>query len=107
SAHVLYGSQVTLAARAMDVKGALLQQKSPTGAWTTVRHVTRPAQLQLQPRASTAFRLVSPGTNGTSVSVAVAPHVQVHALSSRLLAGAISPAPGASVAVSRIVRGQW
>jgi stage II sporulation protein D len=107
SDHVLYGSHVTLAARAMDVKGALLQQRSPTGVWTTVRQVTRPAQLQLQPRASTAFRLVAPGTNGTSVSVAVAPHVQVHALSSRLLAGAISPAPGASVAVSRIVRGQW
>jgi stage II sporulation protein D len=107
SNHVLYGSHVTVAARAADVTGALLQQQTASGAWTTVRQITHPAQLQLQPRVSTAFRLVAPGTSGTSVSVAVAPHLQVHALSPRVLAGAVSPAPDASVAVSRLVRGQW
>jgi SpoIID/LytB domain protein len=107
SSHVFYGSHVTVDARAADVNGALLQQQSASGAWTTVRQVTHPAQLQLQPRVSTAYRLLAPGTSGTSVSVAVAPHVQVHALSASLLAGQVSPAPDASVAVSRLVRGQW
>ena len=107
SSHVLYGSHVTVAARAANVQGALLEQQSPDGAWLTVRHVTQPSQLQLQPQASTTFRLVAPGTSGTSVSVAVAPRLQVHALSARVLAGEVSPRPDASVAVSRLVRGQW
>ena len=56
---------------------------------------------------STAFRLVVPGTSGTSLSVAVAPRVQVQAVSPRVLAGEVSPAPDASVAVWRLVRGRW
>ena len=107
STHVLYGSRVTVGARAADVKGALLQQKSPTGAWRTVQRVTHATQLRLQPRASTAFRLLAPGTNGTSLSVAVAPRLQVQALSPRLIAGEVSPRPDASVAVWRLVRGKW
>jgi stage II sporulation protein D len=107
SAHVLYGSSVTVAARAANVKGALLQQRSADGAWRTVREVRRPAQLRLQPRASTAFRLLAPGTNGTAVSVAVAPRVRVQALSPRMLAGEVSPRPDASVQVWRLERGQW
>jgi SpoIID/LytB domain protein len=107
SAHVLYGSRVTVAARAVDVKGAVLQQRSSSGAWHAVRNVQHPAQLQLQPHASTAFRLVAPGTSGPPVSVAVAPHVQVRALSPRVLAGEISPRPDGSVAIWRVVRGRW
>lgn len=104
---VLYGNGVTVTARAANVKGALLQEQSPTGVWHTVKRVVHPAQLDLEPHASTAFRLVAPGTSGTSVSVAVAPRVQVQALSPRVLAGQVSPAPDASVAVWRLVRGQW
>ena len=107
SAHVLYGSTVTLAARAVDVPGAVLQQLSSDGAWVAVRNVKHPTQLHLQPPASTTFRLVAPGTNGTTVSVAVAPRVQVHAQSPSLLVGEVSPRPDASVAVWRLVRGQW
>jgi stage II sporulation protein D len=107
STHVLYGSRVTVAARAADVKGALLEQQSPSGAWRTIRQLSGPAELHLQPEASTAFRLVAPGTSGTSVSVAVAPRVQVQALSRQLLAGTVSPRPDASVAVWRLVRGHW
>jgi stage II sporulation protein D len=107
SSHLLYGGHVTVAARAANVKGALLEQRSPSGAWRTVRQLSGPAQLQLEPHASTAFRLVAPGTSGTSVSVAVAPHVQVQALSRRLLAGAVSPKPDGAVAVWRLVRGRW
>ena len=107
STHVLYGSRVTVGVRAADVKGALLQQRSPTGAWRTVRRVSHPAQLRVQPRASTVFRLLAPGTSGTSVSVAVAPRLRVQALSPRLLAGVVSPRPDASVAVWRLVRGRW
>jgi hypothetical protein len=56
---------------------------------------------------STAYRLVAPGTNGTSVPVAVTPRVQVRALSPRVLAGEVSPRPDAAVAVWRLVRGRW
>ena len=107
STHVLYGSSVTVGARAADVPGALLQQRSPTGVWRTVQRVRHPAELHVQPRASTAFRLLAPGTSGTSVSVAVAPRLQVQALGPRLLGGEVSPRPGAPVAVWRLVRGRW
>jgi hypothetical protein len=107
STHVLYGSRVAVAARAVDVKGAVLQEQSSGGAWHAVRSVQHPTQLQLQPHASTAFRLVAPGTSGPPVSVAVAPRVQVHALSPRVLAGEISPRPDGSVAIWRVVRGRW
>jgi hypothetical protein len=107
STHVLYGSRVTVGARAANVRGALLQQRSPTGAWRTVQPVRHPAQLRLQPRVSTAFRLLAPGTSGTSVSVAVAPRLRVQALSPRMLGGEVSPRPDASVAVWRLVRGRW
>jgi stage II sporulation protein D len=107
SSHVLYGSNVTVTAHAAHVKGAMLEQQSPDGAWQTIRRLGEPAQLTLQPHASTTFRLVVPGTKGASVSVDVAPRVQVHALSPRVIAGAISPSPDAAVTVSRLVRGQW
>jgi SpoIID/LytB domain protein len=107
SSHLRYGSRVTVAAHVANVEGALLQQRNADGAWRTVRHVRRPAQLSVQPQASTAFRLLAPGTSGTSVSVAVAPRLHVQALGPRLLAGAVSPRRGASVAVWRRVRGRW
>jgi stage II sporulation protein D len=107
SSHLLYGSHVRIAARAANVPGARLEERSPSGAWRTIRQLSGPAQVQLEPHASTAFRLVAPGTSGTSVSVAVAPRVQVRALSKRVLAGAVSPRPDASVAVWRLVRGRW
>jgi stage II sporulation protein D len=107
STHVLYGSRVTVNARAANVTGALLLEKSPTGVWHTIRQVNRPEQVSIEPHASTAFRLVVPGTPGTSLSVSVAPRLQVQALSPRLIAGEVSPRPDASVAISRLVRGRW
>jgi stage II sporulation protein D len=107
STHVLYGSRVTVDARAANVTGALLLQKSPTGVWRTIRAVKHPEQVSVQPRASTAFRLIVPGTRGMSLSVSVAPRLQVQALSPRLIGGQISPRPDAKVAVSRLVRGRW
>jgi hypothetical protein len=107
STHVLYGSNVTVKARAANVKGALLLQRSPAGVWRTIRQVEGPERVSVQPRASTAFRLVVPGTRGTSLSVSVAPRLQVQALSPRLIGGEVSPSPDAKVAVSRLVRGHW
>jgi stage II sporulation protein D len=107
STHVLYGNRVTVAARAAGVKGAVLQEQSSDGVWRALQDVRHPAQLSFEPHASTAFRLVAPGTNGPPVSVAVAPRVQVHALSPSLLAGEVSPRPDASVAIWRMVRGHW
>jgi stage II sporulation protein D len=107
STRVVYGGRVSVVARAANLKGAVLQQKSGTGAWRNVREVTRPAQLQLEPHANTAFRLSLPGTSGTSVSVDVAPRVQVQALSPRLLGGKVLPRPDAPVQVWRRERGEW
>jgi SpoIID/LytB domain protein len=107
STHLLYGSNVTVAARAASVKDAVLQVRSSDGAWRTIRHVEHPTQLSVQPRASTAFRLLAPGTSGTSVSVAVAPRVHVEALNPREIGGEVSPRPDGSVAVWRLERGRW
>ena len=107
SSRVLYGSRITIAARVANVPYAVLQQRSATGAWRALRRVTRSTRLTFQPRASTAYRLVAPGTNGTSVPVAVAPRVQAHAEGPRLLVGEVSPRPDAAVSVWRLVRGEW
>jgi stage II sporulation protein D len=107
STRVRYGGRVTVAAHAANLKGVVLQQKSGTGAWRTVSQLTRPAQLRLEPHANTAFRLALPGTSGTSVSVDVAPRVQVQALGPRLLGGKVLPRPDAPVQVWRRERGQW
>jgi stage II sporulation protein D len=107
STHLVYGSSVTVTVGAAGVPEAVLQQRSRDGAWLAVRNVRRPTQLHFQPQVSTAFRLVAPGTNGTAVSVAVAPRVQVHAESPRLLVGDVSPRPDGAVAVWRLVRGRW
>jgi stage II sporulation protein D len=107
SSHLLYGSRLTVTARAANVEGAVLQARTANGAWRGIRNVRRVTRLNFRPRASTAYRLVAPGTNGASVPVAVVPRVQVHAQSSRLLVGDISPRPDASVAVWRLVRGRW
>jgi stage II sporulation protein D len=107
STHVLYGNDLTVNARAANVKGALLLQHIPGGGWRTIRQLQHPAQLHLQPRASTSFRVVVPGTSGTTVSVSVVPRVRVQALAPRVLAGQVSPRPDASVAVWRLVRGRW
>ena len=107
STHVQYGSSVTIAARAPNVKGALLLQRIGTGAWTTLRQVTGPAQVRMQPHANVAYRLALPGASGTSVSVAVAPRLSVEALGPRLLAGEVLPRPDGSVEVWRRERGEW
>jgi stage II sporulation protein D len=107
STRLLYGSRVTVVARATNVKDAVLQQRTANGPWLAVRAIKHATQLHLQPRASTAYRLVAPGTNGTAVSVAVAPRVQVRALRPHVLAGEVSPRPDAAVAVWRLVRGRW
>jgi stage II sporulation protein D len=107
STRVFYGSPITVAARAPNVEGALLLQRVGGGAWRTIKQVGGPAQLRVEPHANIAFRLVLPGTSGTSVSVAVAPRLQVEALGPRLLGGEVSPRPDARVEVWRRMRGVW
>jgi stage II sporulation protein D len=104
---VQYGSPITVAARAPNVKGALLLQRNGAGAWRTLRQITGPAQVRVEPHANVAFRLVLPGTSGTSVSVAVTPRLRVEALGPRLLGGEVLPRPDGSVEVWRRERGQW
>ncbi|HEY1563188.1 MAG TPA: SpoIID/LytB domain-containing protein [Gaiellaceae bacterium] len=107
SARVVYGGTLRVGARAVNLKGALLQQRSGAGAWRTLQEVTRPAQLRIEPHANTAFRLQLPGTSGTSVAVDVVPRVRVEALGPRLLGGKVLPRPDTPVQIWRRERGQW
>jgi len=107
STRVLYGRTLHVEARAPNVKGALLQQRSGAGAWRTLRHLDHPAQLSVEPRANTAFRVLLPGTSGTSVAVAVEPRLQVRALGPRLLGGEVLPRPDAPVNIWRLEHGIW
>jgi stage II sporulation protein D len=107
STRVLYGSRISVAARAVNLKGAVLQERTGAGFWRTVRQVTRPTQLRILPRANTSFRLMLPGTTGTLAAVEVAPRVQVQALGPRLLGGEVLPRPDGAVEVWRQERGQW
>jgi hypothetical protein len=108
STRVLYGSSVRVVARAANVDGALLQLRVADGAWHTVRQLREGgASLSLELRRCTAFRVAVPGTSGTSVSVAVAPRLYVHALGPQLLGGQVLPRPDAPVEVWRRERGQW
>jgi stage II sporulation protein D len=105
---VLYGGAIRVVARTASAKGALLEQRGANGAWRTLRSVRGGGTaFSLQLHRSTALRLSLPNTSGTSVAVAVAPRVQVQALSPRLLGGEVSPRPNAAVAVWRRERGQW
>ena len=86
----------------------MLQEQSADGAWRPSGTVARAGAAHRSSRTRAPPSASSlPGTSGTSVPVAVAPRVQVQALSPRLLAGEVSPRPDASVAVWRLVRGQW
>ena len=109
SSRVLYGSNVRVVARATNAKGAVLQQRRAGGAWRTVRDVAAGGtSMSLPLRANTDFRVILAGsTTGTSVAVAVAPRLQVQALSARLLGGKVLPRPSAPVQVWRMERGQW
>ncbi|MGH3008168.1 MAG: SpoIID/LytB domain-containing protein [Gaiellaceae bacterium] len=107
SARVVYGRHVRVSARAIDAKGAVLQQRNGDGGWRTVRRVRRPTDLSVVPRTSTAFRLRVPGTTGTSVEVSVAPRLRVRALGPRLLAGQLLPRTAGPVQVWRLERGVW
>jgi stage II sporulation protein D len=107
SSRVLYGSRVTVAARAVNLRGASLQQRSVTGAWRTLRQVAHPAQLQLRLHANTTFRILLAGTSGTSETIEVAPRLRVQALSPRMLGGEVLPRSDAQVEVWRRVRGLW
>jgi stage II sporulation protein D len=108
STRVLWGTHVRVVARAANADGAVLQQRDAAGAWRTVRRVEG-GGTALSPalRANTAFRLIVPGTTGTSVAVAVAPRLRVQALSARLLGGRVSPRPRAPVQVWRREAGRW
>jgi stage II sporulation protein D len=108
STRVLYGGAVRVVARTAGAKGALLQQRSQNGAWTTLRPVRGGGTaFSLRLHGCTAFRLALPDVGGTQVAVNVAPKVQVQALSPQLLGGQVSPRPDAKVAVWRKERGQW
>jgi hypothetical protein len=90
------------------VDGATLQQRAAGGPWHTVGPVQDGGSaLSLDLHASTTFRVALAGTNGTQVSVAVAPRVRVQALSAKLLGGKVLPRPSAPVQVWRRVRGSW
>ena len=107
AARVTYGGSVRVAAQALDVKGAVLQQESRAGVWRTLRHVRGRVVLSLDPRVSTAFRLRMPGVSSDGVDVAVRPQLRVRALGRHLLGGYLLPRTAGPVKVWRRERGVW
>jgi stage II sporulation protein D len=107
TARVAYGGPVRVEARAIDARGAVLQQRSGDGPWRTVRRVRRPTVLSLVPRVDTSFRLGIPGARGASVDVGVVPRLTAQALGRRLLGGKLLPRAAGPVRVWRLERGVW
>jgi len=107
ASHVLYGSPVRVVARALETKGAVLQEQSTDGIWRTLRHVRGRSVLSFEPRASTAFRLHIAGASGAGVGVAVRPQLHVEPLGPRLLGGEVLPRAAGPVEVWRLERGAW
>jgi hypothetical protein len=105
--HVLFGSSVRVVARAVQTKGAVLQEQRPDGVWRTLRHVRGTAVVSAEPRENTAFRLRIPGASGASVDVAVRPQLRVEALGPHTLGGEVLPHVAGPVEVWRHVRGAW
>jgi hypothetical protein len=108
---VRYGDRVEVVARTAGAKGAVLEQQSADGWWRRVRNVERgAAQVRLQPRANTSFRLLLRGgkpAGATSVDVAVAPQLRVRLAGPRLLAGRVFPRTTGPITVWRRERGAW
>jgi stage II sporulation protein D len=105
--HVLFGSSVRVVARAVQTKGAVLQEQRPDGVWRTLRHVRGTAVVSVGPTASTAFRLRVAGASGAAVPVAVRPLLRVEALGPHTLGGVVLPHAAGPVEVWRHVRGAW
>ncbi len=104
---VLFGSSVRVVARAVETKGAVLQEERADGVWRTLRHVHGRAVLSVEPRATTAFRLRISGASGAGVDVAVRPQLRVEALGPHLLGGEVLPRVAGPVEVWRHERGAW
>ena len=104
---VLYGSSVRVVARALETKGAVLQEQRPDGIWRTLQHVHEKSVLTVEPQASTAFRLRIAGVDGGDVEVAVRPRLSVEALGRHLLGGEVLPRAAGPVEVLRRERGVW
>jgi hypothetical protein len=104
---VVYGGSVRVISRALDVKDAVLQEESRTGAWRTLQHVTGKSVLSVEPGASTAFRLRIAGATSSAADVAVRPQLRARPLGRRLLGGQLLPHTAGPVEVWRQVRGVW
>jgi stage II sporulation protein D len=107
SSRVLYGQSIRVVARAIDASPAVLQQRASDGSWKTVRHLHGRTVVSLQPSASTAFRLRTPGVSGDEVDIAVRPQLRVQALTRHRIGGEVQPSTAGAVRVYRLVRGNW
>lgn len=105
---VLFGRRTQLVARTTVRAGALLQRRSGSGPWRTLRNVGTSARVTVRPAAATQFRLVAAApVAGPEVSVAVTPRVRLLPLTPRLLAGAVEPRPDGAVTISRYTPSGW
>lgn len=104
---VRYGGYVRVVARALQTKGAVLQQQRSNGTWRTLRHVRDRSVLSFEPRVSAAFRLHIRGASGAAVNVRVVPQLRVEALGPHLLGGEVLPRTAGPVEVWRLERGVW
>jgi hypothetical protein len=105
---VLFGRKTQLVAQTTVRAGALLQRRTGSGSWLTVRKLGSRARITIAPKAAARYRLVAAAPAiGPEVAVAVTPRIRLMPLTPRLLAGAIEPRPDGMVTISRYTPSGW
>jgi stage II sporulation protein D len=104
---VSFGRRVTLRARVAGLPRAALQRRIGAGAWKTLKLVGRSADVKVEPRAQTLYRLTSGLVHGPVVAVAVAPRLVVAPAGVDLLTGSVAPLSRGAVTVRRRLPHGW
>jgi stage II sporulation protein D len=106
-AQVTFGGRVELSARVEGLERAALQRRIGNGAWKTIKLVDGSADVTVEPRGQTLYRLASGIAHGAVVGVAVAPTLAVTPAGVDLLTGEVSPRSRGAVTVSRRLPHGW
>jgi len=104
---ISYGGRVELSARVAGLPRAALQRRIGAGEWKTLKLVNGTAEVTVEPRAQTLYRLSSRFANGAVVGVAVAPVLEVKAAGVELLTGSVAPRSTGAVSVWRRIPEGW
>jgi stage II sporulation protein D len=104
---ISYGGRVELTARVEGLPRAALQRRVGAGMWKTLKLVNGTAEVTVEPRAQTLYRLSSGFASGAVVGVAVAPVLEVKAAGVELLTGSVAPRSSGAISVWRRMSHGW